>query len=126
MDSSYNTVVRSLDKASDSSFPKTCLKKYLKPYWNETLSALHKDIKSKRSNWIITGHPRDGDNEYYKSYKNAKKIFRRLHRQTVQNYLKQMHKDIDNLAEVDSGMFWREVKLRRKRSSYPLLRQEQR
>ena len=112
MDILYNTVVSSLDKVSDSSFPKTDFKKYLKPYWNETFSALHEDMKSKRSNWIITDRPRDGD-EYYLSYKNAKmqkRIFRCLHRQTVQNYLKQMHEDIDKLAEVDSGIFWREVK----------------
>lgn len=114
---SYNVIVESLNHASDICFPKTCFKKFLKPYWNETLSALHKDMKSKRINWINVGRPRNADNKYHKSYKNAKRVFRRVHRHTVENHLRQLHDEIDKLAEVDSGMFWREVNRRRKKTA---------
>ena len=53
----------------------------------------------------------------YKEYKDAKRLFRRVHRQIVDSHLLKVHEDIDKLAEVDSGMFWREVNKRRKKST---------
>ena len=117
IDASYYTITESLRTASEKCFPKTSFKKYLKPYWNDDLKILHKNMTHKRSNWITAGRPRDSSNTFYKEYKDAKRVFRRLHRQTVDSYCVQMHEDIDKLADVDSGLFWREINKRRKKSS---------
>ena len=74
-------------------------------------------MSTKRINWVSVGRPRDSNNVHYREYKNAKRLFRRVHRQVVESYCLKIHEDIDKLAEIDSGLFWREINKRRKQST---------
>ena len=114
IDASYQTIIKSLKDASEKCFPKSSFKRYLKPYWNDDLKSLHKYMVEKRICWICTGRPRGSNNVFiYKEYKDAKRLFWRVHRNIVDSYLLKVHED----AEVDSGMFWREDNKRRKKSN---------
>lgn len=53
------------------------------PYWNSSLSNLHKTMRQKQYAWINAGKPQQSSSLSYKEYKNAKRKFRRLHRQQV-------------------------------------------
>ena len=41
----------------------------------------------------------------YKECKDAKRLFRRVHRQIVDPYLLKVQNDIDKLAEIGNGIF---------------------
>ena len=116
IDYAYELVVKGLKSASEKCFRKTEFKKFLKPYWNRESSDLHKNMKALRRNWITAGRPRDLQNYHYFKYKEAKRLFRKKkHRNCIDKYLQKLNDDIDNLAEVDSGLFWREINKRRKK-----------
>ena len=116
IDYAYDLVVKGLKSASEKWFRKTEFKKFLKPYWNRELSYLHKNMKALRRNWIAAGRPRDLQNYHYFKYKEAKRLFRKKkHRNCIDKYLQKLNDDIDNLAGVDSGLFWREINKRSKK-----------
>ena len=83
---------------------------------SEELTALHNGMSNARKAWLIAGQPRDRDHVAYSSYKTTKRNFRRKHRQATENFLKKQFEVIDELAEVDSDLFWHHINSRRKKS----------
>lgn len=113
----YGDIVRELKSIARQIFPVKTYRRYLKPYWTNELSALHRTMAGLRRNWVNAGKPRNSNHSAYSAYKSAKRNFRRKHRQASENYMKKQIDEIDNLAEVDSSLFWHHVNVRRKKSS---------
>ena len=67
-------------------------------------------------NWISSGRPRGCSHSTYNDYKQAKRLFRSQHRVCAENYLNEINTEIDQAAEVDSGLFWKKVNSRRQQS----------
>ena len=116
VDNGYMELIGALKDSAARSFPKKQYKRYLKPYWTEELTTLHNSMSNARKAWLTAGQPRDRDHVAYSSYKTAKRHFRRKHRQATENFLKKQFDQIDELAEVDSGLFWHHINSRRKKS----------
>ena len=118
IDKAYSTLTTQLLQHADKSLPKKRYKSHLKPYWNDGLSQLHREMRQLRSIWCTVGRPRDNDvnNTTYVNYKAAKARFRRLHREAVSEYMTKLDSEIDHTAELDSYRFWKMVKSRRKGS----------
>ena len=113
----YSTIVSVVKKAAVESLPIKKFKSFLKPYWNDELKGLHKEMKCKRANWIRSGRPRGNNSESYTIYKTAKCDFRRIHRRIVDAFMKRQIEEIDRVAEIDSTLFWRLVNAKRKKSA---------
>ena len=116
IDHLYKVLVSEILKSSDLSIPKTKFRRFLKPYWNDNLSKLHKNMIHIRSNWILDNRPRSNQSQSYVAYKFAKNIFRNSHRQAAENYLITLNQEIDDSAELDSSTFWKLLKLRKPKS----------
>lgn len=116
IDQTYNNLVNVIKAKAENCFPKKRFKACLKPYWNSELGNLHKQMRQKRRAWLNDGKPRNPSYISYTQYKAAKRDFRRIHRKHVELYLKRQTDEIDHLAEVDSGLFWRLVNSRRQKS----------
>ena len=117
IDQAYTVLVTEVIAAAQKCLPKKSFKHFLKPYWNQELTDLHKKMKLYRSAWIKYGKPRQPNQTTYTDYKRAKRCFRQCHRKHVHAYLQGQIEEIDRLAEVDSAHFWRLVKARRKESN---------
>ena len=116
IDNGYSDLIRVLKNSADQSFAHKRYKPYLKPYWTEELTALHKSMSSARKNLLSAGKPRYSGHVAYSTYKTAKRHFRCKHRQATKNYMKKQFEVIITLAEVDSGLFWHHINSRRKKS----------
>ena len=117
INNAYSTIVSVVKKAAVESLPIKKFKSFLKPYWNDELKGLHKEMKCKRANWIRSGRPRGNNSESYTIYKTAKCDFRRIHRRIVDAFMKRQIEEIDRVAEIDSTLFWRLVNAKRKKSA---------
>ncbi len=62
----YSIIVHSIINATEQCIPKAKFKPYIKPYWNEELATLHKEMSILRQNWINNNRPRDNNNNSYK------------------------------------------------------------
>jgi len=100
-----------LNDCAQKHFPKKRFAKFLEPYWNEELSNYHMVMPSKGSTWIDAGRPKCGS--VYHSYKDAKREFRRLHRYHTTQYMLTIDHDLDNMAQSNSGNFWKTIKKRK-------------
>lgn len=116
IDQAYSVLVNEIKNSAQKCFPSKRFKSYLKPYWNAELSALHCIMRQKRAMWIQNGRPRGNNFVSYREYKAAKCKFRKKHRCSVEVYLQKQTEEIDKLAEIDSGLFWRLVNSRRKKA----------
>ena len=112
-----STISSSVQSNGDIHFPKSNFKSHLKPYWNSDLTRLHKEMRTLRTKWKQHGRPRDPGNIHYNEYKNAKRRFRRLHREIVSKYLQSRDDEIDSACELDKSHFWKLVNARRKPSN---------
>ena len=74
-------------------------------------------MRQNRQIWISDGKPRSVNYISYREYKNAKREFRKLHRQCASNYLKKVDEDIDNSAGMDSDYFWKLINSRKNNNS---------
>ena len=88
LDVAYIELTGVLKNSASKSFAHKRYKRYLKPYWSEELTTLHRSMSVARSNWVTGGKPRDSNHVVYCSYKAAKRHFRRKHRQTIERYMK--------------------------------------
>jgi hypothetical protein len=86
---------------------------YINPYWNTTLSSLHKDMKLKRNNWILAGKPRTEKSISLKEYKSLKTKLRCANREVATFFLQEQEAEIDTAAECDNNEFWRLINHRR-------------
>ena len=64
-------------------------------------------MRKKRKDWILAGRPRGDVFIVYREYKEAKRVFRRMHRLASTKYIQQINADIDNAAGIESPLFWR-------------------
>lgn len=112
----YDVLTRSVLDAANSSIPKSKFLHFLKPYWNNSIQEVHQYMKLMRNRWISDGRPRGDNTPSYVNYKEAKRSFRNIHRQRVENYLTDINSDIDTSAEFDRNYFWRLVNSRRNKS----------
>lgn len=116
IDKAYTDFVQEVKAVAKQHFPVKKYRHYLKPYWTDELSILHREMKRLRQIWIRNGRPRNTEHDSYKAYKAAKRNFRRKHRQCSENFMKSKIDEIDQLAEIDSQLFWRHVNSRRKKT----------
>ena len=59
VDNLYNSIVKSLLKASNNSIPQAKYRRFLKPYWNTELTNLNKSMETHRDSWVNNGRPRN-------------------------------------------------------------------
>ena len=117
IDDVYKIIVDTITTANKTLIPKPRYKPYIKPYWNKTLSVLHKNMIYKRNKWLNENRPRGAQFKSYAEYKQTKSEFRRRHRECVVDYMKSMEAELDKSAEIDSNAFWKIVNKRRKKST---------
>ena len=116
IDAFYNALVSLINEANVKVFPRSKFKRCLKPYWDDELKSACKMSKVKRRQWILCGKPRGNDHLTCVEYKNAKRIFRKIHRRKVLSYISKLHEEIDLYADIDSKLFWRCINRRRPKS----------
>ena len=114
IDNLYESIVSSIEYASRICLPNSSYRPYLKPYWSAELRRYHVVMRYKRRVWIESGRPRGNDYTSYSEYKEAKRQFRKLHRNCSCNYLQEINRNIDAAADIDSPYFWRLFNSKRK------------
>ncbi|MES9884950.1 MAG: endonuclease/exonuclease/phosphatase family protein, partial [Sedimenticola sp.] len=105
----YDNLCECIRQSAETTLPKRKFKPYLKPYWSNELKQLHRKMKSLRNTWISCGQPRNIDNVSYRQYKDAKREFRRILRQSQARFEMEENNRIDNLAEIDQNGFWKAI-----------------
>ena len=99
--------------ASAAKLPRSKFNKRAKPYWSAEVKAAHTSNRYYRKRWIEDGRPRTRDIQSYIRYKDAKREFRRVHRQHREAYDNSVFDELNRAAELDYRLFW---KLLRKKS----------
>ncbi|MES9994111.1 MAG: reverse transcriptase family protein [Candidatus Thiodiazotropha sp.] len=112
----YDNIVCNIISCSDEILPKTKFRRFLKPYWDQSLKDLHAIMRQARRLWIAEGRPRGNNYDSYRQYKRAKCLFRSQHRKCAEKYLASLNAEIDQIAEIDSAYFWKKINGRRKLS----------
>lgn len=111
----YQTIVRILTICANSFIPKSQMNPFTKPGWTKNEKELHAIARSLRRIWVSEGKPRGMGFQSYRHYKRAKRNFRNAQNLEYEIYLKSVHGDLDEAAEMDIRLFWRLVKQRRPR-----------
>lgn len=71
----YTDIVNMIRSSSDKNLPHSKgFKQFLKPYWDQTLKELHREMRDKRKVWILDNRPRGNSFISYLEYKNTKRI----------------------------------------------------
>ena len=86
---------------------------HIKPFWNETLKMLHKQMTECRAHWQNDGKPRGHEYISYSDYKNAKRIFRNSMRHAEQAWENEEINNLEKSSEVNHRMFWNTVRKRK-------------
>ena len=94
-----------MQKAAEKHVKKRTFKKYLKPFWSQTVKTLHKRITAIRNEWDNNNRPRSGD--VYNAYKEKKRLFRCELRKAAKQYEINEYERLDHLAEMDQKGFWK-------------------
>ena len=79
IDDLYHNIIPSVHRVTEKHIPKPKYKPFIKPYWNSTLTKLHKDMNMKRKMWLSENRPRGRDSPSCNNYKIAKNTFRQFH-----------------------------------------------
>ena len=104
-----NALVEKVQKCIETtskSLPHVKFSKALKPYWDSDLKSLSKQEKNARWEWVQAGRPREADHPLNKSYKEAKKEFRKVQRQKAFVYEKESMEELSKSQEIDQRFFW--------------------
>ena len=117
IDNLYESIVSSIEYVSRICLLHSSYRPYLKPYWSSELRRYHGVMRYKRRVWIESGRPRGNDYTSYSEYKEAKRQFRKLHRNCSYNYLQEINRNIDAAADIDSPYFWRLFNSKRKNNT---------
>ena len=64
-------------------------------------------MREKRRKWVRDGQPWGMQNSTYKECNSANTLFRAHYRRCAEKYLTELNMEIDNAAEIDSGVFWK-------------------
>ena len=65
INNAYEAVVRTLKYSAKQSFPIKKYKPFLKPYWTEELTTLHKSMMASRKRWLDAGRPRGRNHDVF-------------------------------------------------------------
>jgi hypothetical protein len=112
----YTVISASLLNSACHVLPQKCFKEYLKPFWNDELSSLHKKMLLLHKEWCRDGRPRGNDNAYYVKYKSSKRDFRKMLRKCSEDLLIQEDNELDRSAEIASTQFRKLVNSRQRKS----------
>ncbi|WAR29160.1 hypothetical protein MAR_002728 [Mya arenaria] len=85
IDDSYKRICDTLIKGANSSFPKRSIKRFLKPYWSETLTREHMSMWDACELWRRAGRPKVPTDVMFIAYKSAKHKFRLAQRQCIED-----------------------------------------
>lgn len=96
-------------------------KKHIKPYWNNHLTNLHKNMMFFRKIWIIEGRPRNNTHESYKDYKLSKKMFRNELSSAYEEYMSSLCTQIQESLEADQKLAWSVINCRKIKSDDKVL-----
>ena len=100
--------------------PASKFNKALKPYWNQNLTALCHEKKLAHEAWKNAGKPREPENEIYKKYKDAKRVFRSAHRRSIYDYEKENMEKLAKSQDIDQRFFWHLVNKKSRRVFSPV------
>ncbi|WAR05695.1 hypothetical protein MAR_021064, partial [Mya arenaria] len=103
-----------LIKGANSSFPKRRFKRFLKPYWSESLTKEHMSMWDACELWRRAGRPRVPTDVMFVAYKSAKRKFRLAQRWCIEEYLATIDNTLEHIAKTDP--VWKTVNSRRKLS----------
>ena len=95
INSFYDSIVKSIHVAAESTLPVGSYNKHSKPYWTAEVKAAHQNQRLKRIEWIKQGRPRNSENIFYKSYKEAKGIFRKVQKEAINNFELKYYSDLN-------------------------------
>ncbi|KAL4217184.1 hypothetical protein ACF0H5_023637 [Mactra antiquata] len=115
--STYMKLCNSKSDCANDVFPKKANKRHLKPYWNDTLNDLHDKMWYYCTQWRKSGRPRDKNSFVFREYKYAKRTFRREHRRTVNNYFREVDRQLELKARTDSVGFLKEINTRKQNAT---------
>ena len=110
----YEKIVNSIHKAAKLSLPISSFNKHAKPYWTSEVKAAHLEQRKRRIDWIVNGRSRNKDDGFYKSYKKAKRKFRKAQTDAIYEIEMKYYSDLESSADCDIRYFWQVVNKRRK------------
>jgi len=113
IDSTYNDLCNGLTECANKTIGSRPFKHYVKPYWKPELSETHREMQRWQADWCREGRPRGQEHPEYRSYKDHKKVFRRLLRAASEKHTDNLNAEIDNSLELDSNVFLKHVTKRR-------------
>ena len=87
IDSTYNDLCNRLTESANKAIGSRRFKHYLKPYWKPELSETHREMHRWRTDWCRAGRPRGREHPEYRSYRDHKKVFRRLLRAASEKHM---------------------------------------
>jgi hypothetical protein len=93
--------------------PHISYKSYIKPYWNNKLKTLRKEVNRKYIKWAKDARRRGRHNQTYAEYKEAKRLFRREQRRCIQEYSLREYANMSSTLEQDQTRFWKLLNLPR-------------
>ncbi|KAK6186686.1 hypothetical protein SNE40_005971 [Patella caerulea] len=117
LETCYNEIVTALLTASNEMLTRKKFKKFLKPFWCETLKTLHRQMRVSRQEWIRHGKNCDADDPNRLSYKLCKTSFRRELRRASNDHISNHYNELDSAYDMDQKLFWSLVKRGNPKSS---------
>ncbi|CAH1795212.1 unnamed protein product, partial [Owenia fusiformis] len=116
IDHFINRIVESLILSSNAHIPKRKFLKYVKPFWNSTLTSLAKDKKAKWHKWVSQGRSRDPSNDVRKQYKESKKMFSKTYQAAQLEYEREELEKLYTSEQSDQRFYWYLVNKHRRSS----------
>ena len=97
-------------KDSAKVIPTSRFRAHLRPYWNDTLTALKRAKIDKFRRWVAAGRPKGPGNQLWEEHKQAKKDFTKELRGLSKLYEDEQVANAVKAANHDRGLFWKLVK----------------
>lgn len=113
----YEILCNTLCDSANTVFPMKRYRPFLKPYWCDELTSMHRTMKRARDEWCRAGKPRGHIHREYTEYKCIKSKFRKKLRQCVNQYLRNCDDKLEETSLSDSEYFWKIINSRRKCST---------
>lgn len=106
IDTYYSDIVCAIKKADHDTLPHSKFKAYLKPYWNENLNTLRNNMRLNRTLWINNCHCYEMSCEYFKNYKDSKRLYRVEMRKAFDNYQSSITRKFESDIDADQKSVW--------------------
>lgn len=108
IDQTLSTLISKMKFVSNN-LPRKRFLKHVVPGWNDSLKKAHNAAKSAYRAWSSAGKPRSPDNQLRSSYKQHKRVFRRLLRSHKQKLKEEFFNNLD-FSNTDSSKLFRTIK----------------